>query len=101
MVKLFLQWIKDYSELHFAIVGAIYNSAGITRGGVWDELGRKPVREDSSDADLFRLFSGIQHGRLGAAAPPNRLAEEFSGEADAEGSAFTERHTANHEVGIR
>jgi hypothetical protein len=37
-------------------VGAIYNSAGITRGGVWEKLGRKPVREDSSDADLFRLM---------------------------------------------
>jgi hypothetical protein len=56
VVKLFLQWIKDYSELHFAIVGAIYNSAGITRGGVWEKLGRKEVREDSSDADLFRLM---------------------------------------------
>jgi hypothetical protein len=57
VVKLFLQWIKDYSELHFAIVGAIYNSAGITRGGVWEKLGRrKTVREDSSDADLFRLM---------------------------------------------
>jgi hypothetical protein len=56
VVKLFLQWIKDYSELHFAIVGAIYNAAGITRGGVWEKLGRNPVREDSSDADLFRLM---------------------------------------------
>ena len=56
VVKLFLQWIKDYSELHFAIVGAIYNAAGITRGDVWEKLGRKPVREDSSDADLFRLM---------------------------------------------
>jgi hypothetical protein len=56
VVKLFLEWIKDYSELHFAVIGAIYNSAGITRGGVWRKLGREPVREDSSDADLFRLI---------------------------------------------
>jgi hypothetical protein len=56
VVKLFLEWIKDYSELHFAVIGAIYNSAGITRGGVWRKLGRQPVREDSSDADLFRLI---------------------------------------------
>jgi hypothetical protein len=65
VVKLFLQWIRDYSEFHFAIVGAIYNSAGITRGGVWDKLGRKPVREDSSDADLFRLiFRDLSTGGL-------------------------------------
>jgi hypothetical protein len=56
VVRLFLEWIRDYSELHFAVIGAIYNSAGITRGGVWQKLGRKPVREDSSDADLFRLI---------------------------------------------
>jgi hypothetical protein len=56
VIKLFLEWIKDYSELHFHAIGAIYNSAGITRGGVWRKLGRQPVREDSSDADLFRLI---------------------------------------------
>ncbi len=56
VVKLFLEWIKNYSELHFAVIGAIYNSAGITRGGVWRKLNRPTVREDSSDADLFRLL---------------------------------------------
>ncbi len=56
VVKLFLQWIRDYSEFHFAVIGGIYNAAGITRGGVWRKLGRAPVREDSSDADLFRLL---------------------------------------------
>jgi hypothetical protein len=56
VVKLFLEWIKDYSELHFAVIGAIYNSAGITRGGMWRKLGRQSVREDSSDADLFKLI---------------------------------------------
>jgi hypothetical protein len=56
VVKLFLKWIKDYSEFHFEVVGAIYNSAGITRGEVWRKLGRPQVREDSSEADLFRLL---------------------------------------------
>jgi hypothetical protein len=56
VVKLFLEWIRDYSELHFAVIGTVYNNAGITRGGVWQKLGRKPVREDSSDADLFKLM---------------------------------------------
>jgi hypothetical protein len=56
VVKLFLEWIKNYSELHFAVIGAIYNSAGITRGGMWRKLGRQSVREDSSDADLFKLI---------------------------------------------
>src|SRR5258708_31319966 len=56
VIKLFLDWINDYSELHFLVIGAIYNSAGITRGGIWRKLGRQPVREDSSDADLFKLI---------------------------------------------
>jgi hypothetical protein len=56
VVKLFLKWIRDYSEFHFEVVGAVYNNAGITRGGVWRKLGRRPVREDSSEADLFRLL---------------------------------------------
>ncbi|MGD1213033.1 MAG: hypothetical protein ABR973_17005 [Candidatus Acidiferrales bacterium] len=38
------------------MVGAIYNNAGVTRADVWRKLGRAPVREDSSEADLFRLL---------------------------------------------
>lgn len=56
VVRLFLEWIKRYSELHFAVVGKIYNNSGVTRGEVWAALGRGPVREDSADADLFRLL---------------------------------------------
>src|SRR5579862_890853 len=56
VVKLFLKWIKDYSEFHFEVIGAIYNNSGITRGEVWRKLGRRDVREDSAEADLFRLL---------------------------------------------
>jgi hypothetical protein len=56
VVKLFLDWLDLYSEFHFEVIGAIYNNAGITRGGVWHKLGRPTVREDSSEADLFRLL---------------------------------------------
>lgn len=65
VVKLFLEWIRDYSELHFAVISKIYNNAGITRGGVWRALGRERVREDSADADLFRLiFHDLSTGRI-------------------------------------
>jgi hypothetical protein len=56
VIRLFLEWIKTYSELHFSVVAKIYNNSGITRGDVWVALGRSPVREDSADADLFRLL---------------------------------------------
>jgi hypothetical protein len=46
----------EYSELHFEVIGAVYNDAGITRGGIWRKLGRDTVREDSADADLYKLL---------------------------------------------
>jgi hypothetical protein len=65
VIKLFLEWIRDYSELHFSVIGAIYNDAGITRTRIWQKLGRAPVREDSADADLFRLIiHDLSTGRI-------------------------------------
>ncbi len=56
VIRLFIDWINTYSELHFKVVAAIYNNAGITRGGVWRSLGRDKVREDSAEADLYKLL---------------------------------------------
>jgi hypothetical protein len=56
VVRLFLDWLKNYSEIHFAVVSKIYNNQGITRRRIWAALDRAPVREDSADADLFRLL---------------------------------------------
>jgi hypothetical protein len=65
VVKLFMDWVKTYSEFHFQVVAKIYNHAGITRAGVWEALGRAPVREDSADADLFKLlFHDLSTGRV-------------------------------------
>jgi hypothetical protein len=56
VVRLYIDWINKYSELHFQIVGAIYNSAGITRGAIWTKIGKGAVRENSAEADLYRLL---------------------------------------------
>ena len=56
VVSLFLDWIANYSEFHFEVISSIYNAGGITRGGIWRKLNRPNVREDSADADLFRLL---------------------------------------------
>ncbi|MGO7439712.1 hypothetical protein ACC684_11040 [Rhizobium ruizarguesonis] len=56
VVRLFLDWIKNLSELHLLVIGKFYNQNGLTRREVWERLGRSPVREDSADADLFRLL---------------------------------------------
>lgn len=56
VVRMFLTWLDEYSELHFDVIAAIYNSRGITRGQIWDKLGRQRVPEASADADLYKLL---------------------------------------------
>lgn len=56
VVRMFIDWIGRYSELHFRVIGAIYNSDGITRGAIWRKIGKGNVREDSADADLYKLL---------------------------------------------
>lgn len=56
VVRMFIDWIGQYSELHFRVIGAIYNSNGISRGAVWRKIGKGNVREDSADADLYKLL---------------------------------------------
>lgn len=58
IVRLFVTWIDSYSEGHFAIVRAVYNHEGITRGQIWRSV-KNPEerpREDSLEADLFKLL---------------------------------------------
>jgi hypothetical protein len=56
VVRMFIDWIGQYSELHFQVIGAIYNTGGITRGAIWRKIGKGRVREDSADADLYKLL---------------------------------------------
>lgn len=42
VVRLFIDWVDQYSEMHFQVIGAIYNSSGITRGSIWTKIGRAP-----------------------------------------------------------
>jgi hypothetical protein len=53
---MFLQWISMYSELHFTVIKSIYNDHGVTRGRIWEKIGKEEVREDSAEADLYRLL---------------------------------------------
>ncbi len=56
VVKLFIDWINQYSELHFQVIAAIYNTGGISRGAIWEKIGKGNVREDSAEADLYKLL---------------------------------------------
>lgn len=56
VLSLFLDWLHKYSELHFAVMADIANNAGSTRGEIWLRIGKGRAREDSAEADLFKLF---------------------------------------------
>ncbi|MCS4505629.1 hypothetical protein NYO91_16200 [Arhodomonas aquaeolei] len=47
VVRLFIDWIKRYSELHFHVIGSIYKSPGITRGAIWRDIGKGENREEN------------------------------------------------------
>lgn len=56
VVRLFLDWISDYSDFHFEVIGEIFRNAPIGRGQIWRNLGRPSVREDSPEADLYKML---------------------------------------------
>ena len=55
-VRRFIEWIDEYNEYHFKIVRRLYRFPGSTRRDIWQELYGVPVREDSAEADLFRML---------------------------------------------
>jgi hypothetical protein len=56
LIRLFMNWIDQYHEAHFAVIKEIYRHPGVTRGQIWDNIHGKRPREDSADADLFRYL---------------------------------------------
>ena len=56
IVRLFVRWIETYSELHFKVLRCIYKTPGCTRLEIWETVGGEKTREDSSEADLFKLL---------------------------------------------
>ena len=56
VVRLFLEWIESYHELHFAVIREIYQSPGISRGQIWQNIYGELRPESSPEADLYRLL---------------------------------------------
>jgi hypothetical protein len=56
VIRLFIDWIALYSDFHFEVIGAIYRNDGISRGEIWRSLEKPDVREDSAEADLYKLL---------------------------------------------
>lgn len=65
IIRLFLEWIERYNEVHFLVVRAVYRNPGVTRADIWDSIYGQAVREDSSEADLFKsIIDELSQGRI-------------------------------------
>ncbi|MFA4996467.1 MAG: hypothetical protein WC536_04995 [Patescibacteria group bacterium] len=56
LVRLFLEWTEKYHEFHFIVIREIYKNPSITRGAIWENIRGETPREDSAEADLFKLL---------------------------------------------
>jgi len=56
VVHLFIDWLGQYHETHFAVIREVFSHPGATRKGIWLSLYGSPAREDSAEADLYRLL---------------------------------------------
>lgn len=64
-IRLFIDWIGRYSELHFRVMKVVYQNEGFSRADIWNELHGQGVREDSKEADIFKcLISDLSLGHV-------------------------------------
>lgn len=56
VLRLFVEWIETYSELHFKVISTVYKNPGFSRFQIWRQIYGDSVREDSAEADLFKLI---------------------------------------------
>lgn len=56
VIKMFIRWVEIYDEAHFAVLRYIYKNDNCTRREIWFDVYGETVREDSSEADLFKML---------------------------------------------
>lgn len=75
LIRLFIAWIDLYHESHFAVIREIYRTPGITRAGIWRAIHGASVRENSAEADLFKLL--IRDLSTGSVVRQHRPTNEY------------------------
>ena len=56
VLRLFLDWLELYHETHFAVIMEVSRNPGATRFDIWTEIYGDVPREDSAEADLFKML---------------------------------------------
>jgi hypothetical protein len=65
LIRLFIDWIDRYHESHFAVIREIYRNPGCSRYDIWANIHGDFPREDSAEADLYRmLIHDLSTGRV-------------------------------------
>jgi hypothetical protein len=56
VVRLFISWLDAFHEAHFAVIAEIHANPGSTRYDIWSAIYGDLPREDSAEADLYRML---------------------------------------------
>jgi len=56
VIRLFIDWLDTYHEAHLAVIREIYQKPDSTRYEIWESINGVFPREDSAEADLFRML---------------------------------------------
>jgi hypothetical protein len=57
ILRLFLDWVDNYHESHFAVIREIHKNEGPTRYDIWVTVyGDMVPRDDSAEADIFKML---------------------------------------------
>ncbi|KVG31170.1 hypothetical protein [Burkholderia diffusa] len=56
VVRLFIDWLDTYHESHLAVIREVFSNPGSTRFDIWTAIYGDLVREDSAEADLYKLL---------------------------------------------
>lgn len=64
-VRMFLDWIEQYHELHFSIIAQIHKNPDITRKAMWMNIKGSIPKDNSAEADMFKLLiDDLTRGRV-------------------------------------
>lgn len=75
VIRLFIDWLNLYHEAHFAVIREIYKSPGTTRFEIWDAIYGELPREDSAEADLYRML--IRDLSMGGVIRQDRATNQY------------------------
>jgi hypothetical protein len=65
VVRLFIEWLEFYHEVHFAVIREIFSNPGSTKFDIWSGIYGDIPREDSAEADLYkRVMRDLSTGNV-------------------------------------